>query len=260
MHSVRQSIIDEVRMTLGKVVMTRLRDRFEAFVKTLGGFESIDALLRVNDPDGKQRADYLFSARTVIVEQKILDVDPASKTQAFLERVMKERGIGGYGLISSNQIFSKLPDGEEVHRKFILRVTGVVEQNVSKADKQTRDTREIFGISDAAGILVLLNEKAYALAPDVVAYRMAHTFERKNPDGSLQYPHNDGAIIISEAHPVKHPLSSKAFPMMAFLASHRRRSEKVTQFANELMERWAAFNNAPVVYGDWQRLRSTHRV
>ena len=39
--------------------MSSLRNRFEAFVRTLDGFESIYALLKDCDPHGKRRADYL---------------------------------------------------------------------------------------------------------------------------------------------------------------------------------------------------------
>ena len=49
--------------------MTSLVERFEAFIKTVRGFESIDAILKNRDVDGKKRADYLLWDRRIIVEQ-----------------------------------------------------------------------------------------------------------------------------------------------------------------------------------------------
>jgi hypothetical protein len=65
-----------------------LKERFQKFVRTLDGFEDIDALLKDRDPAGKKRADYLFSERTIIVEQKVLETNPSEKTQNYLGRLM----------------------------------------------------------------------------------------------------------------------------------------------------------------------------
>jgi hypothetical protein len=59
--------------------MTNLLERFEAFIKTVRGFESIDELLKDVHLEGKKRADYLLWDRQIIVEQKVLLDDPADK-------------------------------------------------------------------------------------------------------------------------------------------------------------------------------------
>jgi hypothetical protein len=50
--------------------MATLKQRFEAFIQTVDGFEDIDTLVKGRDLPGKNRADYLLHGRTVIVEQK----------------------------------------------------------------------------------------------------------------------------------------------------------------------------------------------
>ena len=147
-------------------------------MKTLDGFEDIDDLLRETDPLGKKRADYLVSDRTIIVEEKALEIDPSDKPQKYMDRLMGENRFIAYGTVSTKQVFDKLPDGEKLHKTLIHRLTSVLEGIASNADKQTRDTREIFAIPDAAGILVILNQAAQTLTPDLVEYRIQDLFMR----------------------------------------------------------------------------------
>jgi hypothetical protein len=58
-----------------------LLQRFEEFVRTLDGFESVDDLLRNSDVHGRKRADYLLANRSIIIEQKALKDDPHDKPQ-----------------------------------------------------------------------------------------------------------------------------------------------------------------------------------
>ena len=73
--------------------MTNLPDRFGAFIKTLPGFESIDELLRSQYTHGKKRADYLVRNRRIIIEQKVLVVDPAEKPQRFIDELIGQGRI-----------------------------------------------------------------------------------------------------------------------------------------------------------------------
>jgi hypothetical protein len=225
-----------------------LRKRFESFVTTLDGFESIDALLRNRDMPGKKRADYLVERRKFIIEQKELEVDQIEKSREFLSKLMEQGQfllLGGQ--VSADYIFSKLPDGQRLKRELVFRVTRALEGAVSHADKQTRDTRDIFAIPDAPGILIILNEMAPLLTPDVIRYALAHLFQKTTPDGRLQYSQNDGILLISEAHTLGTPGYLKAFPILPFTAPQCRAQEVVLGFFSKLMEAWAKFNGASLV-------------
>ena len=81
-----------------------------------------------------------------------------------------------------------------------LRITKGLEASFADADKQTRDTREIFSITSAIGIVVILNLSAPTLHPDLIRYGLSQTLQKRRVDGSIRYPNNDGVIVISEAH------------------------------------------------------------
>jgi hypothetical protein len=225
-----------------------LKERFQKFVRTLDGFEDIDALLKDRDPAGKKRADYLFSERTIIVEQKVLETNPSEKTQNYLDRFMGENRIIGWGTFALDKDdFCELPDGERLYRNLLHKMTSRIEEIASDADKQTRDTRDIFGISNAAGVLVILNEAAQMLIPELLEYRIQDLFKNDTLDGSVRYPHNDMVIVISELHPV-HVGLTRYLPIKRYINSTARQRDRAIAFSEKLQAGWAAFNRAPLIH------------
>jgi hypothetical protein len=180
--------------------MGNLLERFESFIKTVRAFESIDELLRDRHLERKKRADYLLWERQIIVEQKVLVDDPSDKPQKFVNELMSKGRVRSYGTVSTDELFSGMADVQEQKRRMFLGITKGLEASFADADKQTRDTREIFSIPNAIGIVVILNVSAPTLRPDVVRYGLSQTLQKKREDGSVRYTNNDGVIVISEAH------------------------------------------------------------
>lgn len=220
--------------------MATLKQRFEAFIQTVDGFEDIDTLVKGRDLPGKNRADYLLHGRTVIVEQKSLEVDPAARPQNYADKLMARGRLIAYGKVSTT-MFS-----DDLQREFVLDLGKNLDAIVAKADKQTADTRDIFWIPDALGVLVILNEKAGRLDPQVIHYTLANVFQKKAADGSLRYPANDGVILIPEAHAVDTP-HGRRIPLMRFTSPHGRGNERFLQFSDALFEAWSRFNGFPLI-------------
>jgi SEC-C motif len=220
--------------------VTALKDRFEALIRTFDGFEHIDTLLGANAPKGKNRADYLLCRREIIVEQKSLDVDPVYRPQNYAKKLMERGRLIAYGTVST-KLFSK-----ELQREFLLDLAKNVDAVVAKADQQTEDTRGIFSIPDALGVLVILNERAQMLDPQVIHYALSNVFQKKAADGSLRYPANDGVILIPEAHAIRTPLGPR-IPLMRFTNPHCRANERFLQFSDVLFKAWSKFNGVPLI-------------
>jgi hypothetical protein len=227
--------------------MANLLERFESFVGTLDGFENIDLLLQTADPHGIKRADYFLQNRRVIVEQKALRSNPTGRPQKFADKFTRERGVIFYGATSTSRLFAGQPDSEELQRRLILDLARVIDDDVARADKQTAHTRQLFNVPDAMGVLVLLNENANMLRPDVIHYVLANSFQKKGDAGALRYAANDGVIVISEAYFVALPSFPRAFPLLSFVAPQGSQVAFFTQFSDNLMRQWAAFNSAPFV-------------
>jgi hypothetical protein len=221
--------------------MDDLQQRFESFVRTLRGFESIDALLKGVHLDQKKRADYLLWDRLIIIEQKVLVADPAEKPQQFVNQLMNQGRVIVYGQVSTDSIFERMPDGEEQKKRMFLQIAKGLEASFAAADKQTRDTREIFSIPQAVGLVVLLNASAPMLYPDVIRYGLSQALMKKRDDGSVRYRHNDGIVVISEAHSTA---SRKDLGPLCFSATapHTNSGQLVRDFSEYLLRAWAAFN------------------
>ena len=227
--------------------MSTLQSRFEAFMRTENGFEDIDALLHDSDPDGKKRADYLINNRTIIVEQKVLDSNPIDKPQKFFDRLMEDGKVLAYGTVGSNVIFNAMPNGQSEKRKMLLKLTDVIANNVSHADKQARDTREIFDIPKAMSILVILNEKAEMLTCELVRYALQQTFAKTDDQGAPRYRHLDGVIFLTE-HEYIMDAGRKAFPINCYVLPHSPHQKSLKVFFDHFQPSWAAFNNAPLFH------------
>jgi hypothetical protein len=225
--------------------MADLLKRFETFIKTVHGFESIDELLKGVHVEGRKRADYLLWDRQFIVEQKILIADPSYKPQKFVDDLIKKRGILFYGTLSTDHIFASLPDGDQQKKRMLLSITKGLEASVADADKQTRDTREMFSIPDAIGIVVILNLSAPTLRPDLVRYGLSQALEKRRNDDSIRYPNNDGVIMISEVH-TDIGQNGRGAPCFAFWTPHTKSAAAAGAFSDDLIFAWSAFNGLPV--------------
>jgi hypothetical protein len=94
-----------------------LRERFERFIMTLDGCESVDALLLNRRDVRLRRADYLFRGRSIIVEQKTRVADRDHKIQEFVQEAHRKRGMIFWGQRSTNDLFSRMEDGEQVKKE-----------------------------------------------------------------------------------------------------------------------------------------------
>lgn len=225
--------------------MPNLLERFEAFVAAVRGFESIDALLKGAHVEGKKRADYLLWERKIIVEQKVLITDPVDKPRKFVNQLMNQGRILVYGRVSTDRVFAGMQDGEEQKRRMLLSITKGLEASIADADKQTRDTREIFTIPGAVGIVVILNVSAPTMRPDLISYGLSQTFAKQRDDGSVRYPHNDGVVVISEAH-TDVSQGGRGVPCFSWPTPHTKSAEFVNAFSESLVHGWVAFNGLRV--------------
>jgi hypothetical protein len=233
--------------------MANLVERFEAFIKTVRGFESIDELLQDVHLEGKKRADYLLWDRQIIVEQKVLLADPADKAQKFVNQLMNKGRILVYGTVSTERVFAGMPDGDQQKRRMLLSITKGLEASFADADKQTRDTREILSIPDAVGMVVILNVSAPTLRPDLVRYGLSQVLEKRREDGSVRYPNNDGVVMISEAH-TDISQRGRGAPCFSSPTPHTKSESLVRAFSDALIQAWAAFNGVPLVRQDTFRI------
>ena len=184
------------------------------------GFEHIDRLPGANFAPGKRRADYLLCNRRIIIEQKVWSEDPDYKPEKFIKKLMQERGIVAYGQHSADSILARLSDGKEQRVKMFDYIAKGVENSVENADRQIRDTRAIFDIPDALGVLIILNEDAKTLVPELVTYGLERVMQKRDADGSYRYHDLTGVVVLSDIHAV--PSQTRLRSALSYRFAHRR--------------------------------------
>jgi hypothetical protein len=195
--------------------------------------------------DPRKRADYLAIDRKVIIEKKTLVVDPVKGPQAFVNDLCKRRGIYLAGRTDTRRIFNSLPDGRELERQMYRGMTKGFEDSLAVADKQTRDTRAIFDVPNALGIVIVLNESAQQLYPELLTYGLTELVRKTKHDGSPRYSHNDGFIVISTSHA---SVSEEAvgMPVHSIIAPTCRDIDLLNEFLRLFVDSWGKFTNLPV--------------
>jgi hypothetical protein len=224
--------------------MTTLNQRFHRFMLATAGVESIDRLLLRCATKNGQRADYLASSRRVVVEVKSLEVNPDYKIQDFLDRLAQSGRLSNLGDTNLAQLLSELPDGQALYDEIRERVTKVLDDIVAKADHQTRDTRELFGLNDALGVVVVLNESASLLFPDISTIKLFDMLRKRRRDGSLRYPNNHVIVLISEAHVIEAGPGITMHNVSTVYSEAGNGVPFATTFVERLNRNWAAFNGA----------------
>lgn len=161
MEVTEQGEIDRLRKLYDTYSVSdkNLEGRFKVFLRDLEGVESIDGLKLTPEQERANKGDYFFAGRTVIGELKALYEDTASKIESILEpyRETPEWPVF-FGEQDLNKILRHLPDGDKIRAKIFGSITRSVEAVVEKANRQIRATKGTFGLPDAGGLLIILND------------------------------------------------------------------------------------------------------
>lgn len=223
-----------------------LEEKLYAFIATLDGAEIIDSIELTPPQRDAEKADLLLTNRTIIGEVKSLSKDTSVKIDSIVEPYREtEDWPLFYMSWPIADILACLPNGEILKRQVYEAVTSAIPELVRKANRQIRSTKQTFGIPEARGLLVVLNDFVGILDPRVVAHAVAVTLSKRNPDGSLQFPEIMGVWIISESHVVQLG-RTRATP--AVIMEHPALAEpSVVEYLSQIQPLWAAFNGLPLV-------------
>lgn len=222
-----------------------LKARFERFMATSDFAESIDEIAAANQP-GRQKADYLASARSVIIEQKSFDRDVDAKVRTLLGKLAQQHGpFGRKALTLADMIgvIGTLPPGNPFKPRLLAILTQKIDDVLAKADKQTHDTRHTLSLPTAIGVVVILNEHAPLIEPDYFVVKAWQMLRKELAPGVLRYPDNQVVILISEAH--RQPSEEGDMrPVETVFSEAGLTNPAAESFAVEFRRRWADFNDA----------------
>lgn len=234
---------------------TSLNDRFKAFLARLPFAEAIDDLELSSEFDDSKRADFLIDNRKAIIEIKSLESDPEHKIHTELKNHQdRDEYPLFYGELELSKILKHLPDGEEIQKKLLYKISRSIEQSFREADKQIRATKDILNCPDSIGLLVLLNEDISVLSPEIISYRVSQLLAKTEDDGSPHYRNITAVWFILENFSLKTQKGHKLFPSIVIDGPNAAGRPELTNILTNLQSNWAAFNGVPYVTGETKKI------
>lgn len=172
---------------------------FKSFMQQYGIFEDLDDTT-VQIPSGVQIADYVLRD-VAVLELKTIKSDPVEKLESFFHEVMERPDFPAiYGELNFRKVVGLMEDSEQLIRKFENKAFRQIESVVSKADKQVNSTIKYLSmIPDTAGVLVLINEAAEMLEPDILVDYITGLLGAKSGD-KLRFKNINRVILIQDTH------------------------------------------------------------
>lgn len=225
-----------------------LERRFLQFLSEVPGAESLDDLLSGEQYKDERRADFLLFDQRVILEVKSLEVDTSWKVEGeMVAHREREDFPVFYGEVDLGKVLEHLPDGKEINKRIFLRTTRSVEAAARSAEEQIENTARLLSLTDAVGVLVLLNQEIDIFTPEVVAHRLAMLLRRKNEDGSLRSPIAFSWLIF-ESHFLEIGPMPKTLPLITIEGSKAKAYPWFNELLTYLQVAWANFNGHPIFH------------
>lgn len=224
-----------------------LENRFKRFLASTQGVEVIDNIIPLGAYKNKQRADYLFAGRSIVIELKTFKADPSPKVEKELNNhESRDDYPVSYGKAELQEILQHLPDREKINKMIYRKVMRSVKDAFLSADDQIRDTKEIFALNESIGLLVLLNEDISVLSPETVVHKASKLLSRKKQATKTELA-VDFIWLIFESHVSELPENLFAFPSVLLKGLRAGELGWFTEPFEHLQKAWAKFNNAPLV-------------
>lgn len=230
-----------------------LNDSFQAFLRSLENSEEIDRISLGREKMELQKADFLLADRSVICEIKRILEEPSGRINGFVQELSERNDwpiIFGAPR-SFDRVTRNLHDKDILRQKFNERFSRSIEKSIQDANGQIRDTRRIFGLPDAKGILVLLNEDVHMLTPNVIAGRVISCLQKLDADRiSPRFGYISQVVVIDKAHLQYEGENTFAFPIFGVEnpLSPDRHSKDI---ADSLMREWPAFDGFEANHVEW---------
>ena len=196
-----------------KFTAQQFSDYVRQCLMRLPGYESLDEALA--DVSEGQRADYLFPNRSIIIEQKDFYADRRDKIEKIYaqsgELLRKydpdnrwlgtfiEHGEGRQEKDVAIQI--RATWSEEDRRKLynmIFAAARFLEDDLSNANAQIRNTKRLLSISQTCGLVLFANEQAGHFLPAHLATCIRRLLAQSDSDNQPRFSHVDGVLLFQK--------------------------------------------------------------
>lgn len=219
-------------------------------MQQLPSVEDIDGIKLSVEERKNKIADYFGLGRSVIFEQKCINQDQSEKIQSEVDAHSEEDYYPYfYGKRDIDLILEKFPDAENVKRRIYSKITKLLEDYLSSANKQIKSTSLLFNIPSYSGVLIILNDKVKVLSPEIISSRVAQRLKEKDSEGIIRFNEIAYVLLISETHLYK---GQVPVTIRIEAPGAKNCSPKISEYLDYIDYSWALFNG-----GSLTKLKST---
>jgi hypothetical protein len=232
--------------------MVSYSDRLREFLGMLPGAESLDDPNVLVPSVPVKRADYLLFQRSMIVEVKQLETDPAFKVEAVLERYKLHPSYPlFFGQRTLTAVLAHMPAElqEDIRQEVFESITRSIAKGCESANRQIRESRAFFGLAQASGILFLLNDDISILSPDVLAARVEQQMHRRAADGTDRFPEIALTCVCTWAHFVRGNDGTPSHPILVVEGPAAKSHALASNQLDYIFHAWSSYGNARLFSG-----------
>jgi hypothetical protein len=219
-----------------------VENTWREFVRKVGG-EVVEDL--VPEPRNFENADFLFAKEKVVAELKVVETEFSSSDAFFtkfdqlMSRVVEEDPSWRPELFGGSGAYPKwfYPEFVRIFRPPVSRI-------LKKANRQIRDTKSHFKITDRSGVLIFVNDGFTSLGPEPIRALACSLLQHS-------YSSIDCFLYLTVNRYIEFPDSDTPRLLWAPVYSERA-SDSLVDFIDSLGRRW--FNNLESIIGPF-----THR-
>lgn len=228
-----------------------LNERFQSFLSKLPFTEAIDDLDLPPEYDKSKHAVFLLENRKVIIEIKTLESDLEQKKITALKNLQEmDKYPLFYGVLEINEVFSHLPDDEQINQNLFHKISRSIEQSFREADKQIYTNKEILNCPDSIGLLVLLSKNISVLSPEIISCEVRQLLAKTDDDGSQHYKNITSVWFIMDSFSFTTRKGDKLLPSIVIDGPRTAQLLELTGILNILQSKWAEFNGVSYVAAD----------
>lgn len=222
-----------------------LESRIFDFLSSRPDAEDIDKLELTKLQKEKSKADYFLRKRSIVCEVKNLETDTKEKIEQLIKPVLSHKDAPVYyGAWELAKILKLHPDGERISRDVFEAATSAIQTLFRKANQQIRSTKDIFGVPNAGGLLVIANDLVEILTPEILSSKIRELYQKRTQDGCFQFTEIDAVWILQETHFIEVGPGIKGVPALIVT---REKASPTLEVLEGMQSEWAIANGMPII-------------
>ena len=139
-------------------------------------------------------------------------------------------------------LFGRLPKGQNLYRRTVKKITKAIDKGLDSATRQIHDTKRLFDLSNADGLVVMLNGDIQLLNPIIFEERLRLALQKTTSGGQPYHSDITYVFYIMEASHVVAPDGAASALHTYYDNSPVHDNNNARRFILQLAQAWANFN------------------